>query len=65
MASGILTRIKNIKKLSEEQKVELKESIGYHHESIRQYMQENELPIAVLNALEDRLATLNEAYLKL
>lgn len=63
--SGIMTRIKEMENLSQEEKQELKESIKYHHVTIRNFVEDNTMPISVLNALEDRQSILMDAYMKL
>jgi hypothetical protein len=60
MYSGIIERSKQIKKMTIEEKQELKELVTMHHKTIRNYLAENDVPHAVLNALEDRIIQLAE-----
>jgi len=67
MFSGIMERIKKVKKLSIIEKQELKEDVLRHHNTIREYLNDNQntIPRAVLNALEDRLILLSQTRDKL
>jgi len=67
MFSGIMERIKKVKKLSIMEKQELKEDVLRHHNTIREYLTDNQntIPRAVLNALEDRLILLSQTRDKL
>jgi len=65
MYSGIQERINKIKKLSEQEKEELKTSIYYYHDTCRKYLNENEVSIVIRNALEDRMIMLSKALSKL
>jgi hypothetical protein len=66
MFSGIMERINKIKKLSEGEKAELKESIYYHHDTCRIYLLENpNVSIVIRNSLEDRMIILSQALDKL
>ena len=65
MYSGIQERINKIKKLSEQEKEELKTSIYYHHDTCRKYLNENDVSIVIRNALEDRMIMLSQALSKL
>jgi len=67
MFSGIMERIKKVKKLSVIEKQELKEDVLRHHNTIREYLTDNQntIPRAVLNALEDRLILLSQTRDKL
>jgi len=67
MFSGIMERIKKVKKLSVVEKQELKEDVLRHHNTIREYLTDNQntIPRAVLNALEDRLILLSQTRDKL
>jgi len=64
MYSGLKERMLKVNKLSVEQKEELRDLIQLHQDSINQFMNSNNVPFAVLNALEDRLIELGEAYSK-
>ena len=64
MYSGIKERMNNYKKLSEEERAELKQLCKMHHTSIREYLENTEVPHAVRNALEDRLIELSNVILK-
>ena len=66
MYSGIQERINKIKKLSDTEREELRESIYYHHDTCRKYLLENpNVSIVIRNALEDRMIMLNGAIRKL
>ena len=65
MYSGVKERINNYKKLSEEERAELKQLCKMHHASIREFLENHtEVPHAVRNALEDRLIELSNIILK-
>jgi hypothetical protein len=66
MFSGLTENINKVKKLSDAEKADLKESIYYHHETCRQYLIDNpNVSIVIKNALEDRMITLSQALNKL
>lgn len=64
MYSGIKERINNYKKLSEEEKKELKQLCVVHHDRIREFLENTEVPYSVRNALEDRLIELSNIIFK-
>jgi hypothetical protein len=66
MASGIMVRINGIKKLSQKEKQELKEECKRHSHTISDFLENNrDIPYVVMIALEDRICTLNNTYLKI
>ncbi len=60
--SGIMQRINRINTMTAEEKQELKESIKYHHATIREYIDNNNLSHPIISALEDRQIVLMNAY---
>jgi formyltetrahydrofolate hydrolase len=65
MYSGIIEKSKKIKTMSQDDKQDLKEMVIANHKTIRNYLAENDVPYAVLTALEDRLIQLSEISSKL
>lgn len=64
MYSGIKEKMNNYKNLTDEEKAELKQMCKMQHTTIREYLEQEEVPMAVRFALEDRLIDLADVILK-